>query len=318
MNKIPVWHTVSQTYGFAFGRYLPILGAIWLPLIVMAALGYFFVLPLFAGLPQAMQDIAQHARQSPGTPFYPVQFFQSMRWMYLYDLLVLLLYAPIAVGVTQEALGIRKGPRFVYLSFGTKEMLVIGGWIAIFAIFYAAIIVVAIAGVLIGVVAAVIVASNGAAHAMPNATPQWLIGVAVLAIFVVEFVLLYIIVRLSYLMVPVTAVEGKFGVFESWRLTKGNFWRIFAILFLTLLPIVVIELVVMIFAFGPTMMQVIAQAKSGHPDPSAPLAAMMQTFVHVYAYALPIGLVIAPVLYGIFLGQSAFAYRALVPKPQSS
>jgi hypothetical protein len=318
MNKIPVGHTISQTYGFAFGRYLPILGAIWLPLVVMLVLGYFFVLPLLSTFPQTMQDIMQHARQSPDTPFYPMQFAQSMRWMYLYDLLVILLYAPIAVGVTKEALGIRKGPRFIYLSFGTEELLVIGGWIAVIAIFYAAIIAIALVGVIVGVVAALMVASNGAAHAMPPASPGWLVALAVSAVFLVEFVLLYIMVRLSYLMVPVTAAEKKFGVFESWRLTKGNFWRIFAILFVTLLPIILIEGVVMAFTFGPTMMQIVAHAKSGNPDPSAPLAAMMQTFVHVYAYALPIGFVLAPVLYGIFLGQSAFAYRALVPEPRSS
>ena len=52
--------------------------------------------------------------------------------------------------------------------------------------------------------------------------------------------LIYILVRLGFLLAPAAAMEGGFGLERSWKLTKGNFWRIVAIGLATLLPIVIV------------------------------------------------------------------------------
>ena len=66
-------------------------------------------------------------------------------------------------------------------------------------------------------------------------------------------------------------------------------------------------------AFGPAFVS-FAMEVQRHPDTAnAHLAAMMQGMYSYMIYAYVIGLLIAPIAYGLMLGQAAFAYRELVP-----
>lgn len=83
MNKIPVFHTVGQSYSFAFGKYLPLLGVLWLPMLVLGVLGYFAFVPFFEGFPALIQHLqqfkqAQHSNPS-AMPSFPPEFFQMFR-----------------------------------------------------------------------------------------------------------------------------------------------------------------------------------------------------------------------------------------------
>jgi hypothetical protein len=318
MNKIPVGRTIAETYSFAFGRYLPILGVIWLPLLIMTLIVYFLVMPALVNLPQAIGEMIRVAQQHPSQPAYPpAAFSQSVGRLNAFNLIILLLYAPIAVGVMKEALGTRTGPRFVYVSVGTPELLVLGGWIAAFAIIYAVILAVVIVLAIVAVIGAIIFASTSVEHADPRAFAA-LVPFAVLLIVAIELGIFYAYLRLTYLMIPVSVAEGKFGVFRSWQLTKGNFWRIFAILIVTMLPLVVLEIVAVLVLLGPAIAQFASQI-SGHPsDPGPALGVFMQSMWHSYMYTWPVGLAIAPVVCGLLFGQAAFAYRALTPAAKES
>jgi hypothetical protein len=313
MNKIPVFRTISQSYGFAFGRYLPILGVVWLPLLIMTALGFFIALPAISNFPQMMQDVAQHAQQGAAVPFVPAQFSQSAARLNAVNLVIFLLYAPIAVGVTLEALGLRTGPRFIYVSVGVREILVIAGWIAVAAFVFAVAIALGIIAGIVGVAATLFFAANSGAHTNAWALALTLAPAALVLAFLLALAFSYVLLRMSYLMVPVTAAEKQFGIVRSWQLTKGNFWRIVAIFLATLLPLFVLEGVVIWLALAPAILEMFAQIKAHPQDSSAFVGTFMQGYVHSYLYIWPALLVLSPVIYGLMLGQSAFAYRALVP-----
>jgi len=312
MSKISVGETISQTYGFAFGRYLPILGAIWLPTLVLGAFAYFILLPDMANFPAILQQAAQHASQDPHTPFMPAALSRMASHGYLLDLIELVVFSVIAVGVTREALGLRTGPWFVYLSFGKAELLVMGAFFLAFVIFVVAAIALAIVSAIVGVVGALIFAGSGAHGASP-ATALASGGIAVLLGVLIFFAMIYFFTRLTYLIVPVSVAEDRFGIGRSWGLTKGNFWRIFVVALATILPLFVLEMIFAGIAFGPAFVS-FAMEVQRHPDTAnAHLAAMMQGMYSYMIYAYVIGLLIAPIAYGLMLGQAAFAYRELVP-----
>lgn len=316
MSRISVGETISQTYGFAFGSYLPILGAIWLPIIILGAFLYFVFLPDMANFPAIMQQAAQHASQDPHTPFMPAALSRMTSHAYLLDLIELVLFSVIAVGVTREALGLRTGPWFVYLSFGKAELLVMAAYFVVFVIIVVAVFALFIVGGIVGVVAALVFAGSGA-HAGSVATAASGAGIAFLVGLLIFFAMIYFFTRLTYLIVPVTVAEGRFGIGRSWELTKGNFWRIFIVALATIIPLFVLEMIFVGVAFGPALMSFAMEAQK-HPDAAnANFAAMMQGMSSYAIYAYVIGLLIGPVIYGLTLGQAAFAYRELAPSASS-
>ena len=50
MGKIPVGRTLSETLAFVFGRYLSLLGAVWLPLLILCVAYYFAFVPFIGGM----------------------------------------------------------------------------------------------------------------------------------------------------------------------------------------------------------------------------------------------------------------------------
>jgi hypothetical protein len=313
MSKIPVGRTIGQAYGFAFGRYLPLLGVVWLPLLVMGALTFFIMMPFYQQLPDMIETIARNPHG--GQPF-PAEMSGILRWVGLLDIIVLLVFAMIAVGVTKEALGLRKGPRFVYLSLGADEFRVIGGYILIFALMIAAVIALEIVVVIVAIAGAAVFASGTSSHLDPKAAGSG-VGVAVLLVVLlvtlVEFAFAYVYVRLSYLIVPVTVAEHRFGVWRSWELTKGNFWRIFVISLAVMVPVLIVEFLAFGLAFGSSLAGILSAMQKSPADGAHQMAQLMRGFVTMLPYTWVIGFIFSPIIYGLWMSPSAFAYRALVP-----
>ena len=63
--------------------------------------------------------------------------------------------------------------------------------------------------------------------------------------------LIYVQARLVYLLVPVTVVEKRFGLWRSWELSKGNFWRIVVVAVGTVAPLVILELFLFLILYVP-------------------------------------------------------------------
>ncbi|HUO93919.1 MAG TPA: hypothetical protein VMU22_13405, partial [Rhizomicrobium sp.] len=68
MGKIPIGRTIGEAFDFALGRYLVILGVVWLPLLLLVAMQYYVLVPYFGHLFHFVQFAAQHAKDHPGPP----------------------------------------------------------------------------------------------------------------------------------------------------------------------------------------------------------------------------------------------------------
>ncbi len=312
MSKMPVGRTISQTYGFAFGWYLPILGVVWLPFLVLALVGYFYFFPAMAAMIDATQQMVQQMAQNHPQAALLMQAHmgQFMGSIYAFNLVTLITFSVMAVGISKEALGLRRGPRFVYLDYGKRELLVIAGFFVVFVMIYIAIVAVAIVG---GIIAAIVLVSHGGAHIDP-VTMGTSIGKYILPIVgLVELISLYFVIRLTYLMVPITTAEGHFGIWRSWRMTRGNFWRILGVAIVTLLPLFIIQLGISAFFFGPGFFGSLIASEMHPLSPNPQMSMLMHKMVQQGIYIWVAGLVTAPISYGLMFGQAAFAYRALVP-----
>jgi hypothetical protein len=237
-----------------------------------------------------------------------------MSGIFLFEFFVLLVAPVLAVGVAKEALQMRSGPRFVYLAIGKREFLVLGGLFTIVAIYIGAIMVVAIVGGIVGAIVAVTMLGTSGGHADAAATIATTMSIARIIGLLFDLVLAYLFIRLGYLMVPVTTAEGRFGVWRSWQLTKGNFWRSVGVIAGTFLPLTIVVYGIWFAVFGPGMFMYMWDAQV-HPERAiAELTSLIATMTQYGLYLWGFFLLLAPISYGIMLGQSVFAYRSLVGK----
>ena len=220
MNKIPVIETVAESYRFIFGGLGKVIGLIWLPILILTVGSYFTLIPYFSGTAEALEagDVSQQ-----GLLFARVLGF---------DLVMVVLLSMIAVAITREILTPHKSVSYVHFSLGMTELRVVAAYFGLIMLMM----VFVFALVMIGMIALF-----GAKAALPGAAGQLqAMAFAGLAYLVGFVVLIYFLVRLSFLMVPAVVAEGNYGIEQSWKLTKGNFWRIVAIGLGTLVPVMIV------------------------------------------------------------------------------
>jgi hypothetical protein len=183
----------------------------------------------------------------------------------------------------------------------------IGAFLLVLLIIMASYLAIFLGGLLVGIVARL--AASAAIAIMVTSVTMILLFCA----------FAYGVVRLTFLLTPVVISERKIGIGRSWALGKGNFWRMFAIMLVMLLPFMVVELV----AFGWLL--------GGLPaiNPSAPPAAttaaimawemgMFQRMLSFWYIVFPVSAIFSVLFYGSFIGAQCFAYRALAPKENSA
>jgi hypothetical protein len=295
MNKIPVIQTVAESYRFILGSLGQVIGLIWLPVLIFTIGSYFTLIPYFSGMADSLEsgDVSQQA----------LLFLRLLA----FDLVVIVLFAVIAVAITREILNPSKGISYVHFSFGMTELRVIGGFFGLIMLMVTFI----IALVLIGMVALIAVKA-GAAGALSQQQALsaigliWLIGA--LAIF-------FALVRLSFLMVPAAVAEGGFGIEQSWKLTKGSFWRIVVIALATIIPLTLVCAAVEIAILGPEFVSFPTAAALNDTAALARLQAvqMRQMSAHL-PMLMGLSFLFAPLSYGLTFAPAAFAYRALKAK----
>jgi hypothetical protein len=310
MDKIPVGRTIGQAYQFTFGRYATVLGIAWLPMLLIAALGYYVSFPFMREFTDAVQQVLRH----PGDREAVGRMMSQNIWkLYAFEILVIFAFIWIRVGVAKEILGLRKGPRFVYLSFGADELRVMGAYILFFVLMYAVMIAAVLAAALTALIAVAIVTGGAIGQFDPNATGKTAVAALILLIAAVEFSWFYVWARASYLIVPATVAEGHIAMGRSWELTRGNVWRIVGITIVTGLPLYLLEIAFFLIVAAPIVVQ-LATLPSG-PEPAAAeiFATTTQVFVRYLPYYVVVGLALGPIVLGLIGSPSAFAYRALVP-----
>ena len=293
MNKIPVGQTIRFAYAFTFGEIGTVIGLIWIPTVINSV-GSFVLFGVLNGV-----------EEGPGG--VPIMAGPQLGLMMLYFVVAFFLAAMMAVAVTQQALGLRKGPAFAHFALGGTELRVFGGFFGLYMLFLLFI----LGFALIGVVAAL--AGGAAVKASAGAAP--LIG-SVLGVLglIASGALVYIFVRLSFLFIPSAVNEGEFGLTRSWELTKGNFWRIFAVGMAVLMPLLLVEAATEFFILGPAYFA--AMADQIRDTANAARYAAVQS--HIVQTRLPLllgmGLILAPIMQGLLFAPAAFAYRILSGK----
>ena len=301
MNKIPVAQTVAESYRFVFGGLGKVIGLIWLPIIILTVGGYFTMVPYFSGMAGALEsgDVSQ-------------QGSLLLREL-AFEIVMIVLVAMIAVAITREILNPVRRPSFLRFALGPAEFRVVGGLIALFFLMIVFIIILVIVGLVIGFAVSAVLPAAGAAAGSKGAAG---IGAVVGAVGCLG--LIYVMVRLGFLLVPAVAMEGGYGLERSWKLTKGNFWRIMAVVLLTLLPILIVTLIIDVTILGPDFLNPHLELAR---DPAAQMRHSAEQMRQMSAHLplmMGIGFLLAPFTYGMTFAPAAFAYGALTGKaPQA-
>lgn len=288
MNKLPVGKTISYAYSFTFSQLGSIIGLAWISLIAIAVLQF---LPYAAGA-GAMGMAANPLQEGP-------RALQNMG----ISILVLLLTSIVYVAVTRLALGSRPGGAIAHFALGAPEFRTFGAVLLLVLILIG----VAIAiGIALGIVVGVAAASHN----------QVMLSLAMmLLIFGMICAVVFIGVRLGFVLVPATVVEEHISLSRGWILTEGNFWRILGVVLAVTLPIFFIEAIATVVIVGPEMLALLSA--SAQSDPTA-LSAHLEEIIGRHAPVLiGLRLVFMPFQFGLSIGASAFAYRALTAPKQA-
>lgn len=317
--KIPVGATIARTYGFAFGNFFTNLGAVWIPFALLMASSYFLMphyISAFAHMPHlpstrpgAAPDIA--AAQAVLRADMKVVGAAAP---YLLTALAIGLVSAAAMfaALTREALGLRKGSVLLVFPFGAACWRLLGAYLLLALVFIGLYLGLALTGVILGVIIAVLGGVIGGAVAAASAIA------VVLAVLVAVAAFIFVSVRLSFFVPAIVVAERRISLGRSWELTRGNFWRIVGIVLSVLIPLVVIELLVIVFLFDHQILPPLHAGVTPHEIEawSANMRGLSERMAErqhqVWYIYYPAYLVFGVVLYGLFAALPAFAYRALV------
>jgi hypothetical protein len=205
-------------------------------------------------------------------------------------LLTLLLSAIMYVAVARQALGLRHGPAVFHFALGQPEFRVYGALLIIYF--------------LIGL------AALAQLEAQAVGGPAASIA-AVIALPGILFII-YLAVRFAFLLVPAVVTENKVDFAHIWSLTRGNFWRIFAVVVAIAVPLWFIESAAALALLGNDLQAALPPAQTSDPQV---LAQHMTAVEDVFRRHLPelmgIWLIMAPFSLGLSLAASSSAYRTL-------
>lgn len=291
MNKIPVGQTIRFAYAFTFGQIGSIIGLIWIPTLVYAVANFFIMGTYYRALADSFEA---------GAPPAGPQALLALLML----VVIILLTAMIGVSVVQQAMGLRKGSVFAHAAFGRAELYVAGGYLALLLILLACFFVFVLILAVIGTVAARAIQANAGGASL---------AVAATALFCV-LGSLYVLTRLSFVLIPAVVDGADHGLRRSWTLTKGNFWRIIAVGLATVLPVWFAMNIATSLILGPGS----APANPGSVATVAELLHLLADLLRIQLAHWPalVGLsfVISPLFYGLTFSSSAFAYRVLSGK----
>lgn len=308
MKKIPIGPTIASAYTFTFGGVGTVIGLIWLPLVAYT-LGRFFVVDYYAA------HLTQSGDPSAGG--------QATLILFAFWFVSLFFTAIIGVSLTRQAIAPRQGSIIAHFAIGAAEFNYFLSLLAVFFVMLAVYIAAIIANLIIVTVGAAIVPAMGFINSIGGKALLYATVAAIVALDIAA--LLYVGVRLAFLVAPVTVAEGKIDLIRAWQLTRGNFWRMFVVLAVTFGPIFVVGELAFAAIVGPgyivalaTALLTILQAVVTGAQPPAQALQHLPDITAKAPYLLGLSFLLAPFSYGLAFAAPAFAYRALVGTPPPS
>ncbi len=290
MNKIPMGPTIAAAYQFIFTGLERIIGVIWLPIIILT-IGDYFVNG------QYLTAMANALEANDATQVAPV-----LAGIVGYGLIKLLLVAVIGVGLTREILAPLQRPMFLRASFGGAELRFGVAVLGLYALLFLVFVICFIIGTILGG------SVSGAGLAM--AEGQKAIGLGLLLVLLCSPVLIYVFLRLAFLVPPCVTLEGRFGIERSWELTKGNVGRIFVIVLAVVVPLVLINALLQAAVMGPGGAGGLDLFAAKAEQTRQTAESLRQMAQHL-PLLMGIQFVLAPFVYGLVFAAPAYVYKAL-------
>jgi hypothetical protein len=293
-RKIPVGATIAHAYRFAFRQFLAIAGIMWASYALILLLA-FLSRDSFAALSQASATRNMALMQGHWAP------------LLLHFLVSFLLVFIQMTGLTQFALGERRESPWFYFSLGRPVWRLVG------AVFLA---VLAIAAVAVCYGLAVLILGLIASLVLTSAAGKLVLAfLALLALLGFYGGFIFLLIRFTFLLAPVTIAEQRISVFRAWSLTHRNFWRMFLIVLSLVLPMIAIQVGGMMMLAGPMPLL----PKGAAPEQLAAFHAARAAWQLGFAAKLHslwfIFYPVSGILYALFYGASCaaqvFAYRKL-------
>ena len=286
MARIPVGQTIAFAYSFTIGNIPAILGLQWLQLLVIGLGVYFFVPAYFSAIASTI------ATQSSG----PV--LAMLGAMILVMLVNVAMFSMIYSALVRLALHRATGPIYVNTMVDAAFWRIIKAYLLV-TLLYVGIL---IAGTLVIRIVALLsrsVMGEGAAGAVLD------VADVTFSVFAI-----YILLRVSFLIPPVSVVEESAVVRRSWDLTRGNSWQILVVLLAILAPFFAGMLIISAVLSG------ILPGDPPRPDAAPELAVAYFNDVatrlsSALPWIIPIGMLLYAMLFGLMSSAATFAYCAL-------
>jgi hypothetical protein len=211
MNKIPVVKPVAFAYNFLFTRFGTVVGITALPALLAAVVDYL---------------VRSYTSTEDTQAAAGVNLLISLAGMGT----TIFIWAVTSVGITRAALNQPLGSGAYYFPVGAAEVRMFGAmlrfWLGVLVLLFLASLLSGFAFMLAGV------PLDGSSEPEPSAA----LLVAGLITWAAFGYAIYTIVRMGFLLSPTVVCEDK-GLQRANDLTRGNFWRIIAILVALILPI---------------------------------------------------------------------------------
>ena len=273
-RRLPVAAAIRDAYRFTFEHLGAIIGLIWLPMIIGTVLGFFIKQRAYLIFANALAS-GNDARLGP-----------AMLGLLFYGLAFLLLTAMMAVPVTELALGKRQSGTLARFAFGPAEWRLFKSSLGLMAFLMASLVVAALVLKL----------------AVPAAMQM---GAAVFANLFMAAWLLFLAMRLGFLMPTIAVSEDAAILPRSWKLSAGNFWALLAVMLGAVGPVLLLAALVEMLIQGQ------AGITPGLQGPASMMAAQLNSASQNMPLTAGLDFLMAPLVMGQMLGAAAAAYRAL-------
>jgi hypothetical protein len=294
MKKIPLEATIVGAYRFLFTKIISIVGTIWFPTVL--------VLGLLAGL---FYLIAPHGWLTCDFSHFDPKILLSAPFIAARAVMFvagLLAGSMILVGLMRKALGLKKSVTLIYFSLGAPVWRMI-------AAFFLGIVIFVAAGVVIGVLIAL-----GAKFAAPMIPHGYAIASCIVLGTVLALFAIYASFRLFFFLPAVVVAENRIGLGRSWSLGGGNFWRMFVVYLLAVVPAGFILGIVLNLTVMPL---VIAEAlKLPHHPEAKDAIAFLHGLMPLLPVVVAISIVYGIAVRGLMVGAIASAYNAVTAAPK--
>jgi hypothetical protein len=293
MKKIPLETTLVGAYRFLFTRIVSIVGTMWFPMVLLMGLA--------GGL---VYLAAPHAWLAGDfSNFKPEQLISLPLNLARCAIAIggLIAGSMIMVGLMRHALGLKQSTTFIYFSLGLPVWRMLGAILL-------GIVIMVVLGMVCGVLIAL--AAVFGAPLIPHGYA--VVGGIVLGV-VVAFFLIYTGVRLFFFLPAVVVAENRIGLGRSWSLGGGNFWRIFFVWLLIVVPVGFVAGVALQMTILPVVFM--AAMKLPHEPGPKDVIAFLQGLLPLLPVIFTILILWGIAVRGLVMGAIGSAYNAVTAEP---